>query len=561
MNLDSRPVAVAVHFETAIFDMDGVVTHTAELHGTAWKELFDWYSSERTRRGEPGFRPFDIKADYRAYVDGKPRHEGVRSFLASRGITLPEGDPADGPDKETIHGLGKRKDELFERELHGKGAAVYPSTVALIQQLRAAGVRIGLVTSSRHGREVLAMAGVTELFDVILDGVDAAKLGLRGKPNPDMFVTAVERLDCQARKSIVFEDSVAGVQAGRQGGFGLVIGVDRGGNRHALIEAGADLVVSDLDELSVEVLDASFLEAAEARLRRESSMLDEEAWRIEQEGFDPTREHHVESIFTVGNGYLGVRGALDTPLPASQADLFVAGIYDRKQPTLPYSELEFLTPDRGEYPYAEIVPLPFPFALRLSVDDQPLDLVNGPWLEHRRTLDMKRGVLRSHYRFEDARGRRTVVETWRCGSLVDLHLLMQEVRVTCENYAGMVEIEASISDTDLEFNHPHLLPQDIHAPPNVHARQYVTRLSHEHPRTLFLEAQSLWRAWLMASSMPGSKPLTLRVRAGMSSAMRTGKARIAFCTCRLPPRFPISQLRTRNSSQADPCAMWSRALL
>ena len=467
----------AVHFEAAIFDMDGVVTRTADLHAAAWKELFDAYLKEREKRSEPGFPPFDIKTDYLAYVDGKPRSEGVRSFLASRGITLPEGDPTDGTDKETVYGLGKRKDELFERKLREGGAAIYSATVALIRQLRSSGVRIALVTSSQHGREVVASAGLTPLFDVVLDGVDAMKLGLKGKPDPDIFVTAVNRLECQARKSVVFEDSVAGVQAGRLGGFGLVVGVDRGGNRHPLIEAGADLVVSDLDELSVEVLDARFQEAAQSRARRETSMLDDEAWRIEQEGFDPAREHEMESIFTVGNGYLGVRGALDTPLPGSQADLFVAGIYDRKQPTLPYSESEFLTHDGGDYQYSEIVPLPFPFALRVSVDGQPLDLVNGLWREHRRTLDMKRGLLCGHYRFEDAQGRRTAVETWRWASLADLHLLMQEVRVTCENYTGMVEIATSINDAELAVNHPHLQSQGVQAPPNIDARKYVTSAS------------------------------------------------------------------------------------
>jgi beta-phosphoglucomutase family hydrolase len=467
----------AVHFEAAIFDMDGVVTRTADLHSAAWKELFDAYLKERQTRGDSGFRPFDIKTDYLAHVDGKPRYEGVRSFLASRGITLPEGQPGDGPDQETIYGLGKRKDELFERKLRASGAAVYSASVALIKELRSGGVKIGLVTSSQHGREVVASAGLTELFDVVIDGVDAAKLGLKGKPDPDIFVTAVERLDCQARNSIVVEDSVAGVQAGRLGGFGLVVGVDRGGNRHALVEAGADLVVSDLDELSVQVLDARFQEAAEARARREASMLDDEAWRIEQEGFDPAREHEMESIFTVGNGYLGVRGAVDTPLPGSQADLFVAGIYDRKPPTLPYSESEFLVQDGGDYQYGEIVPSPSPFSLQVSVDDKPLDLVKGPWREHRRTLDMKRGILCGHYRFEDAEGRCTTVETWRMASLVNLHLLMQEVRVTCENYTGMIQIQTSINDADLRINHPHLQSQDVQAPQNIDVRKYVTSAS------------------------------------------------------------------------------------
>lgn len=168
-------------FRAAVFDMDGVVTRTADLHAAAWKELFDAYLEERLGRGQPGFKPFDIESDYRSYVDGKPRHEGVRSFLATRGITLPYGEPADEPAQETIRGLGNRKDEFFERRLRAGGAQRYGSTVALIQTLRANGIRTALVTSSRHGREVLHSAGVCDLFDIILDGADADRLELQGR--------------------------------------------------------------------------------------------------------------------------------------------------------------------------------------------------------------------------------------------------------------------------------------------------------------------------------------------------------------------------------------------
>lgn len=464
-------------FDAAIFDMDGVVTRTTDLHAAAWKELFDDYLRERERRGEPAMPPFDIKADYLAYVDGKPRAEGARSFLTSRGITLAYGDASDPPDRETICGLGNRKDALFERRLRVEGAGSYASTVALIEELRSSGIRTALVTSSRHGREVLGSAGVMPLFEVILDGADAITLGLEGKPAPDIFREAAERLGTEPRRSIVFEDATAGVQAGRAGGFGLVIGIDRGDNRRALLTSGADLVVSDLSELSLEVLEARFREQAEERARRESAMLAQEAWRIEQEGFDPAREHEMESIFTVGNGYLGVRGALDTPLPGSRADLFVAGIYDRKQSSLPYSELEFLTEDRGDYPYSELVALPFPFAVRIAVDGRPLDLVQGPWREHGRRLDLQRAMLSSHCRFEDDRGRSTVVETWRCASMADPHLLMQEVRVTCENYSGLVEIDASPWELDLHREHPHLQPVAVNAPAGLEARLYATKAS------------------------------------------------------------------------------------
>jgi alpha,alpha-trehalose phosphorylase len=464
-------------FDAAIFDMDGVVTRTTALHAAAWKELFDDYLRQRERRGEPAQPPFDLRADYLSYVDGKPRAEGARSFLSSRGITLPYGEASDPPDRETLCGLGNRKDALFERRLRAEGAGTYDSTVALIEALRAHGMRTALVTSSRHGREVLGSAGVIPLFDVILDGADALTLGLAGKPAPDLFRAAAERLSTVPRRCLVFEDAVAGVQAGRAGGFGLVIGIDRGDNRQALLASGADLVVSDTSELSLDLLEARFREQAAGREQRESAMLEQDAWRIEQEGFDPAREHEVESLFTVGNGYLGVRGALDTPLPGSRADLFVAGIYDRKQSSLPYSELEFLTEDRGDYPYSELVSLPFPFALRMAVDGRPLDLLKGLWREHRRTLDLQRALLLSYCRFEDEHGRSTVVETWRCASLADPHLLMQEVRVTCENYSALVEIDASPWEPELDREYPHLRPLAVDAPQGQEVRLYTTQAS------------------------------------------------------------------------------------
>lgn len=461
-------------FKAAIFDLDGVVTRTADLHAQAWKELFDAYLSERRERGQTGFAPFEVGTDYRLYVDGKPRYEGVRSFLAARGIVLPDGDPSDGPERETIYGLGRRKDELFEHCLRAGGARPYASTLAFIAALRERGIRTALVSSSRHGREVLGSAGATGLFDAVLDGTDADGLHLRGKPAPDVFLAAAERLQVPAAQSIVFEDAVAGVEAGRRGGFGLVLGIDRGGNRAALSAHGADLVVDDLAEIDPASLDAQFRERR--AMRRQAAMLADEAWRIEQEGFDPALEHAMESIYTVGNGYLGVRGALDTPLPGSQADLFIAGVYDRKQSTLPYSELEFLTGERAD-PYGEIVALPFPFRVRIGIGGIPLDLAQGRRTEHRRTLDLKGGMLHGHYRFEDESGRRTVVETRRCASLSDLHLLLQEVEVVCENHDAVIEFDASVNDAGLALDYPHLDLCPAEAPAGMEVRAYATKVS------------------------------------------------------------------------------------
>lgn len=241
-----------------IFDMDGVVTRTAQVHAAAWKALFDEYLERRARERGERFVAFDARDDYLAYVDGRPRYEGVRNFLVSRGIELPWGDPGDGPDAETVCGLGNRKDALIEEHLARDGVAVYESSTALVRALRAAGVRTAIATSSKHGREVLAVAGVTELFDACVDGNDLEALGLQGKPEPDLFLEAARRLEVQPAEAMVVEDAVSGVEAGRRGGFGLVVGVDRQGNAQALAAAGADVVVADLGELDLDALCARF---------------------------------------------------------------------------------------------------------------------------------------------------------------------------------------------------------------------------------------------------------------------------------------------------------------
>jgi trehalose 6-phosphate phosphatase len=245
--------APAGRLEAIVLDMDGVVTRTARLHARAWKRLFDAYLDERRARGET-HEPFDPVRDYLSCVDGKPRYEGVRSFLASRGIEIPFGSPDDGPDVETACGLGNRKDRHFEALLHAEGAEVFETTVARLRELRALGVRTGLVTSSKHGGEIVRLAGLSSLFDVVVDGNTAERRQLHGKPDPDVFLEAVRMLGVEPARAAVVEDTAAGVEAGRRGGFACVIGVNRGANREALERAGADLLIDDLGALSAEEL-------------------------------------------------------------------------------------------------------------------------------------------------------------------------------------------------------------------------------------------------------------------------------------------------------------------
>lgn len=231
--------------DAAIFDLDGVVTRTARLHAAAWKRLFDDFL---TMHEGDRFAPFTDE-DYRRHVDGKPREDGVRDFLAARGIEVPEGDPADPPERETVHGLGNRKNAVFHELLAEGGVEVFEGSVALIRSLRDRGVRTALVSASRNAMPVLKAAGLTELFEVVVDGVEAARLGLAGKPAPDGFLEAARRLGVPSDRAAVVEDAMAGVAAGRAGGFALVVGVARTDDGEALRRNGADLVVGDLAEL------------------------------------------------------------------------------------------------------------------------------------------------------------------------------------------------------------------------------------------------------------------------------------------------------------------------
>jgi len=234
---------------TCLFDLDGVLTQTAKVHAAAWKEMFDTFLLERaSAAGEP-FVPFVIASDYTLYVDGKLRQDGVRSFLASRGIVLPEGSPDDPPDADTIHGLGTRKNNLVQEIIARDGVEAYDGSVHFLGVVREAGYRTAVVSASRNCEAVLKSAGIEHLFEVRIDGVVADELGLPGKPAPNTFLTAAARLDAEPAQCVVFEDAVAGVAAGRAGAFGWVVGVDRVGHADDLRNAGADIVVSDLSEL------------------------------------------------------------------------------------------------------------------------------------------------------------------------------------------------------------------------------------------------------------------------------------------------------------------------
>lgn len=236
-------------FDAVLFDLDGVLTDTAKVHVAAWKQLFDEFLRMRAEQADDSFVPFDPQSDYPLYVDGRLRYDGVRSFLDSRGIRLPDGEPGAPPGFESVIALGNMKDGRVQEILAAEGVEAYEDSVSCVQHLRRLGIKTAVVSASRNCQEVLRAAGIESLFDVRVDGEVVERFGLRGKPAPDSFLEAARELDVKPERAVVVEDALSGVQAGRAGGFGLVIGVDRKGSVRELEEHGADRVVSDLREL------------------------------------------------------------------------------------------------------------------------------------------------------------------------------------------------------------------------------------------------------------------------------------------------------------------------
>ena len=245
-------LGLPANVRACLFDLDGVLTQTAKVHAAAWKQMFDEYLRRCAEERGESFVPFDAVGDYDEYVDGKPRYDGVRSFLASRGIALPEGSRDDGADAETIHGLGNRKNELVLRMIHESGVEAYEGSVRYVEAARRAGLRRAVVSSSTNCRDVLEAAGILELFEQVVDGHVAEQHHLSGKPAPDTFLAGARALGVTPDQGTVFEDALAGVEAGRRGNFAYVVGVDRVGQADALRSHGADVVVRDLAELLVD---------------------------------------------------------------------------------------------------------------------------------------------------------------------------------------------------------------------------------------------------------------------------------------------------------------------
>ncbi len=406
-------------YDAVLFDLDGVLTPTATVHAAAWKKLFDDFLRKRSQRtGEP-FEPFDEDADYRRHVDGKPRAEGVAGFLRSRNIDLPAGHADDEPGDSSMQALGKCKDRYFMESLEREGIAPFEGVVELVQTLRAQDVRTAVVSSSTNCAAVLEAAGIAHLFDTRVDGNDLVTLALAGKPAPDSFLEAARRLGVEPQRSVVVEDATVGVEAGRAGSFGYVIGVDRGGQSQRLREAGADVVVGLLSQIQVTTEPHS-------------------AWSLIYEDFDPAREGIRESLCALGNGYFTTRGAAawsradDLHYPGT----YLAGCYNRLRTDIEGRVVE----------NEDLVNLPNWLAVgfRLASDGDWLDERRVRILEYRQELDLRHGLLLRRMTFEDARGRRSTLRERRLVSMADMHLGALEITLTAENWSGPVTVRSAI---------------------------------------------------------------------------------------------------------------------
>jgi len=411
-------------YDAVIFDMDGVVTDTAATHAAAWKLLFDAVLAD-PRAGDQAQPPFDAIADYRRYVDGRRREDGVAAFLAARGITVPDGEPADPADAWTVHALATRKNDIFLNLLATDGVRVFPGTAALVSRLREAGTPLGLVTASRNAKALLSAAGLADAFHVVIDGEVSAALDLAGKPDPATFLAAARQLGVAPARAAVIEDAVAGVAAARAGEFGLVVAIDRAGQREELERAGADFVLDDVAELDL-------------GSRRS------DPWLLVYEGFDPAHETHREALTTLGNGYLATRGAMPEHVDdgVHYPGVYLAGVYNRLTSDV----------DGGQRVDEELVNAPNWLPTDLAID--------GAWWsagaltehDHHRELDLRRGLLTRTVRLVSPEGRAVQVVQRRVVSMDRPHLAALETTITPDGWSGQLSIHTGIDTSVVNGN-------------------------------------------------------------------------------------------------------------
>ncbi len=412
-------------FKGAVFDLDGVITDSAHLHSKAWKVMFDEFLEGWTRdKGEP-FQEF-TENDYLEFVDGKPRYQGVKSFLESRGVSLPFGEPSDPPDKQTYCGLGNRKNVSYQKQLEQDGAEVFETSVALVRELKARGCRVGVASSSKNTELVLKQAGLEDLFETRVCGVVSEELGLKGKPDPDIFIKAAHNLGLKPHECVMVEDAISGVQAGKSGNFGLVLGVARHLSGEELRGYGADTVVADLGEITIQDLSKWFMHG-----------VDDDSWYLTYHGYKPEEETLREALTVVGNGYMGTRGSIEGERDSDNhyPGTYIAGLYN-KLPTEVHGR-DIYNNDFVNAPNWTLIE----FGVGNGEYASPLSM---EVLSYRHRLDMKNGAMERRLVVRDKAGRIFRLCSRRIVSMKDRHMAGIQYSITPVNFSAPMRIRSAI---------------------------------------------------------------------------------------------------------------------
>ena len=415
-------------FDAVIFDLDGVITKTALVHSVAWTRMFNDYLHFREEKYGEKFQEFTHENDYLPHVDGKPRYKGVADFLASRKINIPFGDPSDDENAETACGLGNRKNKYFTDILKKEGVEVYPSSEKLLKELKEKGIKIGVASSSKNCKMVLEATNLLHFFETRVDGVVSAELGLKGKPEPDIFTTACDNLGVAYDKAIVVEDAVSGVQAGAKGGFGLTLGIAREENSEELKKNGADVVVNDISELGDPI--AYFEDWFKKKI-------DDLKWRLSYLSFEISKEKSRETLLSVGNGFFATRGSMEDSCSGDQTyhASYMAGLYNKRKTKIGDHWVE----NEDLVNFIDWIPVTF----KCEGDDW-FNPENGNFELLDRYLDFRTGVLHRKIKVLHSDNRESLVYSRRFVSLADPHLAVLEYSVTPLNYSGNIEFKSSI---------------------------------------------------------------------------------------------------------------------
>lgn len=413
-------------FDAVVFDLDGVITDTASLHSVAWKETFDKLLQLHANTPQADCTAFDIDTDYLKYVDGKPRYEGVASFLKSRNINLPFGESSDKPGTETCCAVGNAKNEAFNRLIGEKGPTVFETSINFIKTLIENDIKVALATSSKNCPTILKTAGIEAYFQCVVDGNYSETKALKGKPQPDIFVEACQNMDVEVSRCVVVEDAVSGIEAGKNGNFGLVIGIARHQNHSELKSSGADMVVSDAEELSIETIESWF-----------ETGLDEDNWSLRYTDSVPRSQKHREALLSIGNGNFVTRGAMCE----ARADkhnypgTYMAGVYNNLESAV-----------AGKMIWNEdLVNCPNWLFTTFRINKEEwVNLDDITVIDIERRLDFRSGLLSGWMLIEDKTGRKTMLETLRFASMDNKYIAALEHSVTPMNYSAEISILSSL---------------------------------------------------------------------------------------------------------------------